>query len=139
MFEARGALPFETLPIRNIPAESLQNSAAHIHRDLMPLTGEIPVFAIDPALIRSFRKRTGVVSRRLKSNVLHRLLDCTTSLQISLDAWDNSGVSDVDPFEISQPPELFARTDVDLGAPLHEGILTTTLDSALNWARKHGC
>jgi NADH-quinone oxidoreductase subunit B len=46
-------------------------------------------------------------------------------------------VSDVEKFEISQPPELFERVDEDAGSPLHEGILTTTLDSALNWARKN--
>jgi NADH-quinone oxidoreductase subunit B len=46
-------------------------------------------------------------------------------------------VGGVDKFEISQPPELFERMDQDFGAELHEGIITTTLDSALNWARKN--
>ena len=46
-------------------------------------------------------------------------------------------VGDIEKFEISQPPELFERMDQDFGAPLHEGIITTTLDSALNWARKN--
>ena len=46
-------------------------------------------------------------------------------------------MGDVERFEISQPPELFERADQDFGAELHEGIITTTLDSALNWARKN--
>jgi NADH-quinone oxidoreductase subunit B len=40
-------------------------------------------------------------------------------------------------FEISQPPELFARVDQDLSENFKESILTTTLDNALNWARKN--
>ena len=40
-------------------------------------------------------------------------------------------------FEISQPPELFARADDDLIAQAQDSIITTTLDSALNWARKN--
>jgi NADH-quinone oxidoreductase subunit B len=53
-------------------------------------------------------------------------------------AWDNLGVGDSEKFEISQPPDLFARIDQqDDGADLHEGIITTTLDNALNWARKN--
>lgn len=40
-------------------------------------------------------------------------------------------------FEISQPPELFARVDQDLSEDFKESIVTTTLDRALNWARKN--
>lgn len=40
-------------------------------------------------------------------------------------------------FEISQPPELFARMDDDFAAQVQDSIITTTLDSALNWARKN--
>jgi len=54
-----------------------------------------------------------------------------------MDAWDNSIVADADKFEISQPPELFARADDDPSASLHETVLTTRLDNALNWARKN--
>jgi NADH-quinone oxidoreductase subunit B len=46
-------------------------------------------------------------------------------------------VSDSENFEISQPPELFARMDQDEGELFRESIITTTLDSALNWARKN--
>jgi NADH-quinone oxidoreductase subunit B len=46
-------------------------------------------------------------------------------------------VSDSEKFEISQPPDLFARMDEDLTGNLHETIFTTTLDKALNWARKN--
>ena len=46
-------------------------------------------------------------------------------------------MGDSEKFEISQPPELFERTDQDFDSDLHEGIITTTLDSALNWARKN--
>ncbi len=47
-------------------------------------------------------------------------------------------VGDSETFEISQPPELFARSDQqDDGAEFHQTIITTTLDSALNWARKN--
>ena len=47
-------------------------------------------------------------------------------------------MGDSEKFEISQPPELFARMDDQFdGAELHEGIITTTLDNALNWARKN--
>ena len=50
--------------------------------------------------------------------------------------WDNQGVADLDRFEISQPPELFARADED-SAEFGDSIITTMLDSALNWARKN--
>jgi len=53
-------------------------------------------------------------------------------------AWDNREVGDTEKFVISQPPELFARTDeADDTALLRESVITTTLDSALNWARKN--
>ena len=45
--------------------------------------------------------------------------------------------SDPEQYEMSQPPELFARADDDLGVPFKESVITTTLDSALNWARKN--
>lgn len=45
-------------------------------------------------------------------------------------------VGDSEKFEISQPPELFARMDQESEA-FRESIVTTTLDSALNWARKN--
>ena len=42
-----------------------------------------------------------------------------------------------DKFQLSLPPELFARVDeLDAGGPT-EGILLTTLDKAVNWARKN--
>ncbi len=40
-------------------------------------------------------------------------------------------------FELSQPRELFARADQEVEASAPDGILTTTLDNALNWARKN--
>jgi NADH-quinone oxidoreductase subunit B len=46
-------------------------------------------------------------------------------------------VGDSEKFEISQPPELFARADNDMSAGLEETVFTTTLDRALNWARKN--
>ena len=47
-------------------------------------------------------------------------------------------MGDSEKFEISQPPDLFARMDEQYdGSELHEGIITTTLDNALNWARKN--
>ena len=45
-------------------------------------------------------------------------------------------MGDSERFEISQPPELFARTD-DSAEEFGDSIITTTLDSALNWARKN--
>jgi len=50
--------------------------------------------------------------------------------------WDNQDVGDSERFEISQPPELFARMD-DSVEEFRDSIITTTLDSALNWARKN--
>ena len=46
---------------------------------------------------------------------------------------------DADPkFHISQPPELFARVDQEPEEdPFGESIVTTTLDKAINWARKN--
>jgi NADH-quinone oxidoreductase subunit B len=41
-----------------------------------------------------------------------------------------TGVSDV-------PEDFFARIDRQLEGPPEEGVLTTTLDSAINWARKN--
>jgi NADH-quinone oxidoreductase subunit B len=46
-------------------------------------------------------------------------------------------VGDSEKFEISQPPELFARMDDDPSVGFQETVFTTTLDSALNWARKN--
>ena len=46
-------------------------------------------------------------------------------------------MGDVDKFEISQPPELYERMDQDDTALVHDSVITTTLDSALNWARKN--
>lgn len=47
-------------------------------------------------------------------------------------------MGDTENFVISQPPELFARTDeTDDTALIRESVITTTLDSALNWARKN--
>jgi NADH-quinone oxidoreductase subunit B len=45
-------------------------------------------------------------------------------------------VGDSEKFEISQPPELFSRMD-DAAEEFRDSIITTTLDSALNWARKN--
>src|SRR5580704_14747465 len=50
---------------------------------------------------------------------------------------DNGSVEDVK-FQLSQPPELFARTDeVQNVDEFGETIFTTTLDKAVNWARKN--
>ncbi len=40
-------------------------------------------------------------------------------------------------FELSQPEELFSRADQEVEETAPDGILTTTLDNALNWARKN--
>ena len=39
-------------------------------------------------------------------------------------------------FHLSQPPELFARVD-DLSASFSDSVFLTTLDKAVNWARKN--
>ena len=51
--------------------------------------------------------------------------------------WDNRSVGDTEKFELSQPPDLFARADDDPSDGLQDTVFTTTLDSALNWARKN--
>jgi NADH-quinone oxidoreductase subunit B len=46
----------------------------------------------------------------------------------------------VDPkFQLSQPPELFARVDreAEVDDEYGESIVTTTIDKAINWARKN--
>ena len=40
-------------------------------------------------------------------------------------------------FQISLPPGLFARIDQEPDSALTEGLITTTLDKAINWARKN--
>lgn len=45
--------------------------------------------------------------------------------------------ADSEKFEISQPPELFARVDYDESEAFRDSIIFTRLDSALNWARKN--
>ena len=52
-------------------------------------------------------------------------------------SWHNSVVDDSEQFEISQPPDLFARIDDADQTEFRESIITTTLDNALNWARKN--
>jgi NADH-quinone oxidoreductase subunit B len=54
-----------------------------------------------------------------------------------LAAWDNYHVPDAEKFELSQPPDLFARADNDPSEGLHDVVFTTKLDGALNWARKN--
>jgi NADH-quinone oxidoreductase subunit B len=47
-------------------------------------------------------------------------------------------MADVDAgFDLSLPPELFARADGEGGEGLGESVLTTTLDRAVNWARRN--
>lgn len=55
---------------------------------------------------------------------------------MSRPTWDTEDVGDSERFEISQPPELFSRMDDD-AQEFRDSIITTTLDSALNWARKN--
>ncbi|MBI1896482.1 MAG: NADH-quinone oxidoreductase subunit B [Acidobacteria bacterium] len=38
---------------------------------------------------------------------------------------------------INQPEDLYARIDNEFGPDVHEGILLTTVDKAINWARKN--
>lgn len=40
-------------------------------------------------------------------------------------------------FELNQPEELYARIDEDPQNVIGDAVLTTTLDKALNWARKN--
>src|SRR5450755_1558735 len=63
-------------------------------------------------------------------------LDFTMLARI-LRPWDNLAVGDTENFELSQPPDLFARADDDPSDGLQDTVFTTTLDSALNWARKN--
>ena len=46
-------------------------------------------------------------------------------------------MSDIEDFDISQPPGLFARIDEEDDVLIKESVITTTLDNALNWARKN--
>jgi NADH-quinone oxidoreductase subunit B len=52
-------------------------------------------------------------------------------------AWDNRTVETAEKFELNQPEELYARIDEDPENALGDAVLTTTLDKALNWARKN--
>jgi len=56
---------------------------------------------------------------------------------VSSSTWENKVVGDTERFEISQPPELFARVDEEADVLIRDSVITTTLDSALNWARKN--
>jgi NADH-quinone oxidoreductase subunit B len=53
---------------------------------------------------------------------------------------DNKIVDDAT-FQLSQPPELFARVDQeqdpDIDEGLGESVMTTTLDKVINWGRKN--
>ncbi len=40
-------------------------------------------------------------------------------------------------FHISQPPELFERNDEPAGGDFSDTVFTTTIDKAINWARKN--
>jgi len=46
-------------------------------------------------------------------------------------------VADAERFELSQPASLFARIDDEADSLIKESVITTTLDNALNWARKN--
>jgi NADH-quinone oxidoreductase subunit B len=51
--------------------------------------------------------------------------------------WDNSTVETNEKFELSLPEDLYARVDQDPANTLGDAVVTTTLDKALNWARKN--
>src|SRR6478672_6136457 len=52
--------------------------------------------------------------------------------------WDTEKeMETTEKFEISQPEDLFSRLDQDDPNFLGDAVLTTTLDKALNWARKN--
>ncbi len=46
-------------------------------------------------------------------------------------------MGDAEKFDISQPAGLFARIDEEDTELIKESVVTTTLDNALNWARKN--
>lgn len=50
---------------------------------------------------------------------------------------NNESVDVENKFQISLPPALFARIDNEPDSALTEGLITTTLDKAINWARKN--
>jgi len=53
-------------------------------------------------------------------------------------AWDNKAVEADPKFQLSQPPALFARIDNEPELDeFDEIIITTTIDKAINWARKN--
>jgi NADH-quinone oxidoreductase subunit B len=52
-------------------------------------------------------------------------------------AWDNESVETDEKFEVSLPEDLYARIDQDLANTVGDAVVTTTLDKALNWARKN--
>jgi NADH-quinone oxidoreductase subunit B len=52
-------------------------------------------------------------------------------------AWDNERVETDEKFEVSLPEDLYARIDQDLANTVGDAVVTTTLDKALNWARKN--
>ena len=59
------------------------------------------------------------------------------STEESLSAWDNRSVETAEKFELNLPEELYARIDEDPQNALGDAVLTTTLDKAVNWARKN--
>src|SRR5688500_13889404 len=42
-----------------------------------------------------------------------------------------------DGLHLSQPADLYARIDTEAASALTEGIVLTTMDRAINWARKN--
>jgi len=58
-------------------------------------------------------------------------------VQPQLHPCDNRIVDAENKFQPSLPPELFARVDNEETGDLTDGIVTTSLDKAINWARKN--
>ena len=50
---------------------------------------------------------------------------------------NNEGVEAESKFHISQPADLFARIDQEDENPFSDSIITTSVDWAINWARKN--
>ena len=108
----------------------------------MPMAKNIPEFAHNAPLFGGamegvFIARRGFEMRLRERHTLSSILARSKPGAISdRFAWDNYGVDTSEKFELNQPAELFARLDEN-DAALTDAVVTTTLDKALNWARKN--
>lgn len=138
--EPAAAFSFDRIERTSVPTERFQNTLQSFAADVVLITEDIPIAAIDSRLATRTPECVVVVDGRFEADLEYRHADFDSRGVLkggAVHAWDNRDVGDEEKFDISQPAGLFARIDEEDTELIKESVVTTTLDNALNWARKN--